>query len=99
MSAFMSGEMKDTVQMNPAGEYGMCFLRRDIHYSTHPHLCEVLDRFFSKQERRRLFRSWAGSASMWIKVLHSLYTYAMNIPDWLFSGRRCHLGQWHTCAR
>jgi phospholipid:diacylglycerol acyltransferase len=29
----------------------------------------VLERFFSKKERRKLFRSWAGSASMWIKVL------------------------------
>ncbi|KAI0053270.1 phospholipid/diacylglycerol acyltransferase, partial [Auriscalpium vulgare] len=49
MAALLSGEMKDTVQMNPAGEY-------------------VLERFFSKKERQRLFRSWAGSASMWLKV-------------------------------
>lgn len=48
MSAFLSGEMKDTVQMNPAGAY-------------------VLERFFSRKERRKLFRSWAGSASMWVK--------------------------------
>lgn len=25
MAAFLSGEMKDTVQMNPAGAYGMGF--------------------------------------------------------------------------
>jgi len=28
----------------------------------------VLERFFSKKDRAKLFRSWAGSASMWIKV-------------------------------
>ena len=26
MAAFLSGEMKDTVQMNPAGDYGAAFL-------------------------------------------------------------------------
>ncbi|KZV67287.1 LACT-domain-containing protein [Peniophora sp. CONT] len=62
MSAFMSGEMKDTVQMNPAGEY-------------------VLDRFFSKQERRRLFRSWAGSASMWIKGGDAIWGNGTHAPD------------------
>jgi hypothetical protein len=29
----------------------------------------VLERFFSKKERRKLFLSWAGAASMWIKVI------------------------------
>ena len=24
MTAFLSGEMKDTVELNPAGAYGMC---------------------------------------------------------------------------
>ncbi|KAJ3784308.1 phospholipid:diacylglycerol acyltransferase [Lentinula aff. detonsa] len=52
MAAFLSGEMKDTVQMNPAGSY-------------------VLERFFSRAERRKLFLSWAGSASMWIKACSS----------------------------
>ncbi|KAF8973168.1 Lecithin:cholesterol acyltransferase-domain-containing protein [Flammula alnicola] len=55
MAAFLSGEMKDTVQMNPAGAYG----------SSTP---LVLERFFSRKERQTLFRSWAGSASMWIKA-------------------------------
>ncbi|KAF9243104.1 Lecithin:cholesterol acyltransferase-domain-containing protein [Melanogaster broomeanus] len=50
MTALLSGEMRDTVQMNPAGAY-------------------VLERFFSRKERQSLFRSWAGSASMWVKVL------------------------------
>lgn len=27
MSAFLSGEMKDTVQVHPAGAYGMAYLR------------------------------------------------------------------------
>ncbi|KAG9084870.1 hypothetical protein FS749_004890 [Ceratobasidium sp. UAMH 11750] len=48
MAAFISGEMRDTVEINPAGAY-------------------VLEKFFSRKERARLFRSWAGSASMWIK--------------------------------
>ncbi|EUC57472.1 phospholipid:diacylglycerol acyltransferase [Rhizoctonia solani AG-3 Rhs1AP] len=48
MAAFVSGEMRDTVEINPAGAY-------------------VLERFFSRKERAKLFRSWAGSASMWIK--------------------------------
>lgn len=29
-----------------------------------------MERFFSKKERQKLFLSWAGSASMWIKVSH-----------------------------
>ena len=29
---------------------------------------QVLERFFSRKERARLFRSWVGSASMWVKV-------------------------------
>ncbi|KAG6879647.1 hypothetical protein C0992_000089 [Termitomyces sp. T32_za158] len=69
MSAFLSGEMKDTVQMNPAGAYGMPYIS---HQSCKPTqtstVTVVLERFFSRQERRDLFRSWAGSASMWIKV-------------------------------
>ena len=28
----------------------------------------VLERFFSRSERQQLFRSWAGSASLWVKV-------------------------------
>ncbi|KAF8608141.1 LACT-domain-containing protein [Ceratobasidium sp. AG-I] len=48
MTAFVSGEMRDTVEINPAGAY-------------------VLEKFFSRKERAKLFRSWAGSASMWIK--------------------------------
>ena len=28
----------------------------------------LLERFFSRQERAKLFRSWAGAASMWLKV-------------------------------
>lgn len=32
----------------------------------------VLERFFSRKERRRLFHSWAGSASMWVKVTPAL---------------------------
>ena len=33
-----------------------------------PAAAYILERFFSKKDRAKLFRSWAGSASMWIKV-------------------------------
>ncbi|KAG6899424.1 hypothetical protein C0993_010391 [Termitomyces sp. T159_Od127] len=62
MSAFLSGEMKDTVQMNPAGAY-------------------VLERFFSRKERRDLFRSWAGSASMWLKGGNTIWGNDTHAPD------------------
>jgi phospholipid:diacylglycerol acyltransferase len=62
MSAFLSGEMKDTVQMNPAGAY-------------------VLERFFSRKERQKLFRSWAGSASMWIKGGRDVWGNLTHAPD------------------
>ncbi|KAF8895699.1 phospholipid/diacylglycerol acyltransferase [Gymnopilus junonius] len=62
MAAFLSGEMKDTVQMNPAGSY-------------------VLERFFSRKERQTLFRSWAGSASMWMKGGNDIWGNATHAPD------------------
>ncbi|KAH9859006.1 LACT-domain-containing protein [Lenzites betulinus] len=62
MAAILSGEMKDTVQINPAGAY-------------------VLERFFSRKERQNLFRSWAGSASMWIKGGDDVWGNATWAPD------------------
>jgi len=62
MAAFLSGEMKDTVQMNPAGAY-------------------VLERFFSRKERKALFRSWAGSASMWMKGGNTVWGTESCAPD------------------
>ncbi|KAG2015791.1 phospholipid:diacylglycerol acyltransferase [Coprinopsis cinerea AmutBmut pab1-1] len=62
MAAFLSGEMKDTVQMNPAGAY-------------------VLERFFSRKERKRLFLSWAGSASMWMKGGNAIWGNSTHAPD------------------
>ncbi|KAF9228378.1 LACT-domain-containing protein [Gyrodon lividus] len=62
MTAFLSGEMKDTVQMNPVGAY-------------------VLERFFSRKERQKLFRSWAGSASMWIKGGNAVWGDETWAPD------------------
>ncbi|KIP11356.1 hypothetical protein PHLGIDRAFT_21774 [Phlebiopsis gigantea 11061_1 CR5-6] len=62
MAAFLSGEMKDTVQMNPAGAY-------------------VLERFFSRRERRKLFHSWSGSASMWIKGGDAVWGNTTFAPD------------------
>jgi phospholipid:diacylglycerol acyltransferase len=68
MAAFLSGEMKDTVQLNPAGAYGLYFLVGQIYLEVYLLKIVVLERFFSRKERQSLFRSWAGSASMWIKV-------------------------------
>ncbi|CAK5281824.1 unnamed protein product [Mycena citricolor] len=62
MTAFLSGEMKDTVQMNPAGAY-------------------ALERFFSRAERQKLFRSWAGSASMWVKGGDAIWGGPDGAPD------------------
>ncbi|TDL20055.1 phospholipid diacylglycerol acyltransferase [Rickenella mellea] len=62
MTAFLSGEMKDTVELHPAGAY-------------------VLERFFSRKERAKLFRSWAGSASMWIKGGSSIWGNFTHAPD------------------
>lgn len=46
--ALLSGEMRDTVEINTAG-------------------AKILERFFSRNERATLFRSWAGAASMMLK--------------------------------
>ncbi|KZO93943.1 phospholipid/diacylglycerol acyltransferase [Calocera viscosa TUFC12733] len=62
MTAFLSGEMKDTVEINPAGSY-------------------VLERYFSRKERASLFRSWAGSASMWIKGGNDIWGTGDHAPD------------------
>lgn len=62
LHAAHAGEMKDTVQMNPAGAY-------------------VLERFFSRAERQKLFRSWAGSASMWIKGGDAIWGSPHGAPD------------------
>ncbi|CAE6392804.1 unnamed protein product, partial [Rhizoctonia solani] len=67
MAAFVSGEMRDTVEVNPAGAYGYAgkgkLRRAEIDYLPRAHK----RKFFSRKERAKLFRSWAGSASMWIK--------------------------------
>ncbi|KAF7354833.1 Phospholipid:diacylglycerol acyltransferase [Mycena sanguinolenta] len=62
MTAFLSGEMRDTVQMNAASAY-------------------VLERFFSRAERQKLFRSWAGSASMWVKGGNAIWGTPTGAPD------------------
>ncbi|EJD47048.1 LACT-domain-containing protein [Auricularia subglabra TFB-10046 SS5] len=62
MTAYLSGEMSDTVQINPAGSY-------------------ILDRFFSKADRAKLFRSWAGSASMWMKGGSAIWGNTTHAPD------------------
>ncbi|KAG8890015.1 hypothetical protein FRB98_001450 [Tulasnella sp. 332] len=62
MTAFLSGEMKDTVEVNPAGSY-------------------VIEKFFSRKDRATLFRSWAGSASMWIKGGDAVWGNVTHAPD------------------
>ncbi|KAI8911916.1 Lecithin:cholesterol acyltransferase-domain-containing protein [Powellomyces hirtus] len=45
LASMLSGEMRDTAQLNAAGTY-------------------MLERFFSRRQRARLFRSWGGMAGM-----------------------------------
>ncbi|CAE6380259.1 unnamed protein product [Rhizoctonia solani] len=67
MAAFVSGEMRDTVEVNPAGAYGYS-RKGGLHQVRLYDLSRAhASQFFSRKERARLFRSWAGSASMWIK--------------------------------
>lgn len=62
MAALLSGEMRDTVELPPAGAY-------------------LLEKFFSRAERARLFRTWAGSASMVIKGGESVWGNQTWAPD------------------
>ncbi|KDQ11270.1 hypothetical protein BOTBODRAFT_35570 [Botryobasidium botryosum FD-172 SS1] len=62
MAAYLSGEMKDTVELNPAGTY-------------------ALERFFSRKERARLIRSWAGSGSLWVKGGNTIWGNLTHAPD------------------
>jgi phospholipid:diacylglycerol acyltransferase len=47
MAALLSGEMRDTVEINQAAVY-------------------LLERVFSRMERAKLFRSWAGAVSRFL---------------------------------
>ncbi|SRR5258705_8839425 len=95
MSAFLSGEMKDTVQLHPAGAYGQSLSPLALVLTIRTikdesiSLKAVLEQFFSRKERQSLFRSWAGSASLWIKVyasvpylsmIHHKYQFADTSP-------------------
>ncbi|TIB00860.1 hypothetical protein E3P96_02543 [Wallemia ichthyophaga] len=62
MTALLSGEMKDTVELNPAGAY-------------------ALEKFFSKEERADLFRSWFGIAGMWMKGGDAVWGDENSAPD------------------
>jgi len=62
MSALLSGEMRDTVEINQAATY-------------------LLERFFSRSERAKLFRSWAGAASMILKGGNSVWGDENGAPD------------------
>ncbi|BGP52725.1 phospholipid:diacylglycerol acyltransferase [Rhodotorula sphaerocarpa] len=62
MSALLSGEMRDTVEINQAAVY-------------------LLERFFSRAERAKLFRSWAGSASMMLKGGNDVWGTSEGAPD------------------
>lgn len=62
MSAFLSGEMKDTALLNPVASY-------------------ILNRFFSRDERARLFRSWPGPASLMLKGGDAIWGNSTSAPD------------------
>ncbi|GAA6053369.1 hypothetical protein JCM3770_004134 [Rhodotorula araucariae] len=62
MSALLSGEMRDTVEINQAAVY-------------------LLERFFSRSERAKLFRSWAGAASMMLKGGNDVWGDETGAPD------------------
>jgi phospholipid:diacylglycerol acyltransferase len=73
MTAFLSGEMKDTVEI-----VRLFGLKRTSanDSSQHPAGSWVLEKFFSRKERAGLFRKWPGSTSMWMKVSVPCYTDA-----------------------
>ncbi|KIR59655.1 phospholipid:diacylglycerol acyltransferase [Cryptococcus bacillisporus CA1873] len=62
MTAFLSGEMRDTVELHPAGSW-------------------VLEKFFSRRERAKLFRRWPGSSSMWLKGGNRIWGNENYAPD------------------
>lgn len=62
MSALLSGEMRDTVELNPAAIF-------------------LLEKFFSKHERAKLFRSWAGASSMILKGGNAVWGDEHSAPD------------------
>ncbi|KAI5478552.1 phospholipid:diacylglycerol acyltransferase [Pseudohyphozyma bogoriensis] len=62
MSALLSGEMRDTVEINAAGVY-------------------LLERYFNRNERAKLFRSWAGAASMMLKGGNDVWGDEESAPD------------------
>ncbi|KAK4688097.1 hypothetical protein P7C73_g2023, partial [Tremellales sp. Uapishka_1] len=62
MTAFLSGEMRDTVELHPAGSW-------------------VLEKFFSRKERAKLFRRWPGASSMWIKGGNRIWGNHDSAPD------------------
>ncbi|KAI9639305.1 putative phospholipid:diacylglycerol acyltransferase [Dioszegia hungarica] len=62
MTAFLSGEMRDTVELHPAGSW-------------------VLEKFFSRKERAKLFRQWPGASSMWIKGGNRIWGTHNAAPD------------------
>ncbi|WRT66574.1 uncharacterized protein IL334_003533 [Kwoniella shivajii] len=62
MTAFLSGEMRDTVELHPAGSW-------------------VLEKFFSRNERAKLFRRWPGASSMWMKGGNRIWGDHESAPD------------------
>ncbi|CAD6570996.1 MAG: hypothetical protein TREMPRED_000090, partial [Tremellales sp. Tagirdzhanova-0007] len=61
MTAFLSGEMRDTVELHPAGSW-------------------VLEKFFSRRDRAKLFRRWPGASSMWVKGGNRVWGHHDNAP-------------------
>ena len=65
MTAFLSGEMRDTVEIVSPSPIGMVDGRL---IAQNPAGSWVLERFFSRKDRAKLFRRWPGASSMWVKV-------------------------------
>lgn len=79
MTAFLSGEMRDTVELvrssnSIAGAFAdsstplvLGYWRRRV-IAVHLKLMKADWQFFSRRERAKLFRRWPGASSMWVKV-------------------------------
>ncbi|KAJ7928488.1 Lecithin:cholesterol acyltransferase-domain-containing protein [Mycena leptocephala] len=88
-AAGLTGSRTTSRRTSPSPEHiwvsqNLCRLpvRRDEgHSADEPRGRYILERFFSRAERQKLFRSWAGSASMWIKGGDAIWGTPHGAPD------------------
>ncbi|ORY26177.1 Lecithin:cholesterol acyltransferase-domain-containing protein [Naematelia encephala] len=76
MTAFLSGEMRDTVELVSTD-----LVVFKLMPSKHPAGSWVLEKFFSRRERAKLFRRWPGASSMWIKGGNRIWGDHESAPD------------------